>query len=69
MESVNLIERNLTSREQEIISLIAKAKSTKDIANICYISEGTVKQHLNKIYKKLGVKSRLEAAIYFLKMS
>lgn len=58
-------EKGLSKREKEIVSLIAKGYSNKDIAEQLYRSEQTVKSHLNKIYRKLGVKNRVNLAISF----
>lgn len=54
----------LTSRELENLKLIASGKSNKDIANKLGITEATVKVHVKNLLKKLGVKSRVEAAIW-----
>lgn len=51
----------LTKRELEILQIIAKGYSNKEIAAYLSISEGTVKTHLNRIYSKLDAKGRLEA--------
>ena len=45
--------RNLTSREIELVHLLADGKSTKDIANTLYISEKTVERHKSNILKKM----------------
>ncbi len=58
---------SLTDREGEILGLLLKGKSNKDIAKLTYVSPETVKSHLHNIYKKLGVKSRLETVALFLK--
>lgn len=49
---------NISSREKEIILLILKGKSNKEIEDELYISIKTVKNHIYSIYKKLGVKKR-----------
>lgn len=54
-------EGGLSSRELEILSLVAKAMSNAQVASHLYISEGTVKRHLTNIYAKLGARSRVEA--------
>jgi len=53
----------LTNRELEIYSLLCKGKGNAEIAETLFITEKTVKNHLYKIYKKLGVHSRSEAII------
>jgi len=52
----------LSSRELEVLLLIARAMSNSQIASRLHISEGTVKRHLTNIYAKLGVCSRADAA-------
>lgn len=51
----------LSVREKEVLNLISRGYSNKDIADTLFISEKTVKTHLYNIYKKLGVKRRTEA--------
>ncbi len=53
---------SLTGREKEILQLLLKGKSNKEISDLVYVSRETVKTHLQNIYRKLGVKSRLEVA-------
>ncbi len=53
---------SLTGREKEILHLLLKGKSNKEISDLVYVSRETVKTHLQNIYRKLGVKSRLEVA-------
>ena len=55
----------LTPRETEIITLIAEGHKNKTIADRLFISEHTVKFHVQNIFKKLNVKNRLEAALYY----
>lgn len=56
----------LTSREIEVIQLLAQGKSNKAIAGHLSLSPRTVSFHLSNIYSKLGVKSRTEAVILAL---
>ncbi len=51
----------LTSRELEMLELIAKGKSYEQVADIAGISYGTVRKHLENVYKKLNVHSKIEA--------
>ena len=53
----------LTPRESEILSLLAEGQSNKAIARNLGISDGTVKLHVKAILRKLGVHSRVEAAV------
>ena len=51
----------LTAREMEILLLVARGLSNHQIANMIFVSEGTVKRHLANAYQKMGVYSRGEA--------
>jgi DNA-binding NarL/FixJ family response regulator len=53
----------LTEREMEILALIAKGATNKEIASQLYIVEGTVKNHITHILGKLGVRDRTQAAL------
>lgn len=57
---------SLTNREYEILSLIAKGMSNKVIARELSISDGTVKVHVKHLLKKLGLRSRVEAAVWMV---
>lgn len=48
----------LTTRERELVLLVAEGRSNKDIARKIGVTEGTVKIHLHNIYQKLGVANR-----------
>jgi|GraSoiStandDraft_50_1057286.scaffolds.fasta_scaffold214644_2 two-component system, NarL family, nitrate/nitrite response regulator NarL len=54
----------LTKREREVIAGIARGLKNKQIAEQMSISEQTVKNHLQKLFDKLGVSDRLELALY-----
>ncbi|GGU99619.1 response regulator [Streptomyces spectabilis] len=51
----------LSSREREVLALVARGTSNRDIAKELFISEATVKTHLTHVYGKLGVKDRAAA--------
>ena len=53
----------LTARETEILRHLAHGKSNKEIALVLGISDGTVKLHVRAVLRKLGVRSRVEAAV------
>jgi len=53
----------LTPRENEILALLAEGQSNKVIARNLGISDGTVKLHVKSILRKLGIHSRVEAAV------
>lgn len=61
----NLLAK-LTSREYEILKAIAKGLSNKLIARELEITDGTVKVHVKHILKKLGLRSRVEAAVWMI---
>ena len=54
---------DLTPRESEILGLLAEGQSNKVIARNLGISDGTVKLHVKAILRKLGIHSRVEAAV------
>ncbi|MEJ8649191.1 response regulator transcription factor [Streptomyces sp. MS1.AVA.3] len=51
----------LSAREREVLALVAKGTSNREIAAVLFISEATVKTHLTHIYGKLGAKDRAAA--------
>ena len=55
--------RSLTPRELEILGHLSKGQSNKAIAQRLQITDGTVKLHVKSILRKLGVRSRVEAAV------
>ncbi|MFF1379851.1 response regulator [Streptomyces sp. NPDC058308] len=55
--------RALTLREVEVLKLIARGLTNADIAERLYISEATVKTHLNRTMSKLGLDSRAQAVV------
>ncbi|GAM65549.1 nitrate/nitrite response regulator protein [Vibrio ishigakensis] len=64
-ENPSLLE-TLTEREMEILSKVALGYRNKQIADVLYISESTVKVHMKSLLKKLQVKSRTAATIIYL---
>ncbi|MCQ4280855.1 two-component system response regulator NarL [Pseudomonas stutzeri] len=56
----------LTKREKEVLRQIAKGQSNKMIARKLGITEGTVKVHVKNLLHKLGLRSRVEAAVWVL---
>lgn len=53
----------LSTREREILSLIATGASNREIAGTLFLAEGTVKNHVTNILGKLGVRDRTQAAL------
>lgn len=55
---------DLTDREKEVLRLVGKGLSNKEIMKALYISEGTVKNYISSIYDKLGVNERSKAVLF-----
>ena len=53
----------LTSKEKEVLQMVAKGESNKQIADTMFVKEVTVKTHLNSIFKKLKVANRTQAVL------
>jgi two-component system, NarL family, response regulator LiaR len=58
---------SLTTREIDILRLIAEGKSNKEIALTVHLTEGTIKGYVSTIFDKLGVADRTQAALYAVK--
>lgn len=56
----------LSGRESEVMDLIASGMSNRQIADACFISEKTVKNHINRIFAKLQSRTRSEAIAAWL---
>ena len=56
-----LHELGITPRELEILQLIARGMSTREIAAVLFVSENTVKTHASRLFDKLGVNRRMKA--------
>ena len=54
----------LTNREEEVLSLLLEGATYKDVAHELFISETTVKTHVNNIFQKLQVKEKTQAVLY-----
>ena len=54
----------LTPQEKKVLILLASGFKNAEIAQKLFISEKTVKTHINKIFKKIGVTNRLQAALW-----
>ena len=59
--------KDLTTREKDVVELIAKGLTNQEIAESLFITEGTVKNLVSQILSKLELKHRTQIAIYYLK--
>ena len=57
-------DTDLTPRETEVLRLIAEGKSNREIARTLFVSEATVKTHVNRIFAKTGSRDRSQATRY-----
>ena len=62
--STRELTRLLTPREIEITKMVSRGLRNKVVAELLFVSEGTVKTHLHSIFEKLGVRSRAELIAY-----
>jgi DNA-binding NarL/FixJ family response regulator len=58
----------LTDREQQLLQLLADGQTPKEVAEVLFIAPKTVRNHLTKIYSKLGVESRSQAIVEALRL-
>ena len=54
--------RGLTGTEQQVVQLVTSGRSNPEVAAELFMSRRTVEDHLSKIYRKVGVRSRTELA-------
>lgn len=54
----------LTPRESEVVARVAQGKRNKEIARELQVTEGTVKEYLNRIFRKVGASGRVSLAIW-----
>jgi two-component system, NarL family, response regulator LiaR len=67
LQPVNENQYDLSDREREVLQCLAKGDSYKMIGDRCCISMGTVRSHINNIYRKLQVNSKSEAVVKAMK--
>lgn len=58
--------RNLSFREKQIVDLVVQGKANKHIAHELLLTEGTIKEYLNRIFRKVEVTNRTELAVWAL---
>ncbi|MFJ9706008.1 response regulator transcription factor [Streptomyces sp. NPDC101234] len=56
-----MLSTELTGREIQVVRLMAEGNSNRSIAQSLYLSEATIKTHLIRVYRKLGVDNRAAA--------
>ncbi|HFK1545626.1 response regulator [Bacillus albus] len=66
-EELSIQVNVLTARENEVLQLLAKGMSNKEIASVLVITEKTVKAHVSSILSKLNLSDRTQAALYAVK--
>jgi DNA-binding NarL/FixJ family response regulator len=59
-------DKQLSLRDQQVIDLVRQAKLNKEIAYELHLTEGTIKEYMNRIFRKLGVKNRTQLAVWSL---
>jgi two-component system nitrate/nitrite response regulator NarL len=60
--AVAVVAPKLTRREREILALVSEGRSNRQVAELLWVTDQTVKFHLANVYRKLGVRSRFDAA-------
>lgn len=68
-EDIEIDDRvdQLTDREKDILRNLGEGKSNREIADVLYISEGTVKNHITSVLSKLELRDRTQLALFAVK--
>lgn len=61
------LDESLTGRERGVLVLIAEGRSNKEIAGKLYLSEGTIRNYITHMLEKLGLRTRTQLAVYYMK--
>jgi DNA-binding NarL/FixJ family response regulator len=64
VDSVSTAGQPLTARELDVLRLIARGATNREIATRLHVSEGTVKNHISRILTRFGLRDRTQAALY-----
>lgn len=64
--SIDLEEFLLTPKEKEVLHLILKGLNNSEIESKLFISKSTLKTHINRLFSKVGVKTRIELIFKFI---
>jgi DNA-binding NarL/FixJ family response regulator len=62
-----MADYGITEKEHEIINKIADGLSNKEIAELLYLGEGTVRNNISSILEKLNLRDRTQIAIFYYK--
>lgn len=68
IDSISMFTAGLTERQLEVLSLMSKGKSNKEIAEELGLTLGTIKMHSSRIFKTLDVQNRTEAVTKFSRL-
>ena len=60
-DSENDPRARLSSRELQILTLVAEGRPSREVAKILWVTDQTIRFHLGNVYRKLGVRNRIEA--------
>jgi len=66
-KSPEIKNADLTNREQDLVRLVAEGYNNKEMAQMLYLSEGTVRNYLTVLLEKLSLRDRTQLAIYYYK--
>lgn len=58
--------KELTPREIQIVGLVSEGKANKEIAGTLHLAEGSIKEYVNRIFRKVSVSNRTELALWCL---
>ena len=58
---------NLSERDEAILASLATGATTKEIAEVVSLSHGTIRVYIPQIYRKIGVKNNVQAAVWWVR--